>query len=104
MGSLIIPSEQEQAPEQQSQHNPDQKQVASKKLDKRAMNRKSSRELLESNNIEYCTNNDGIHLVVTGHSCLIDFWPSKGKWKARDNSMSGFGVFNLINMIESGLL
>ncbi|MCP8687170.1 hypothetical protein [Marinobacterium sedimentorum] len=75
-----------------------------KPINKRAMNRESSRQLLESRNIEYCTNNDGIHLIVTGNGCLIDFWPGKGKWTARDNSMSGFGVFNLIDMIESGLL
>ncbi|GGB82107.1 hypothetical protein GCM10011352_04900 [Marinobacterium zhoushanense] len=71
---------------------------------KRGMNRESSRKLLESRNIEYRTNNDGIHLIVSGHHCLIDFWPGKGKWNARDNSMSGYGVFNLIEMIESGQL
>lgn len=75
-----------------------------KRTNKRAMNRESSRQLLESRNIEYCTNNDGIHLIVTGNYGFIDFWPGNGKWKARDQSMSGFGAFNLIDMIESGQL
>jgi hypothetical protein len=75
-----------------------------KRTNKRAMNRESSRQLLESRNIGYCTNNDGIHLIVTGNYGFIDFWPGNGKWKARDQSMSGFGAFNLIDMIESGLL
>lgn len=71
---------------------------------KRGMNRQSSRQLLESRNIEYRTNNGGIHLIVSGHHCQIDFWPGKGKWKARGIDMSGYGVFNLIELIEAGQL
>lgn len=73
-----------------------------KKLSKSVRSRISSQQLLESRGIEYWTNNDGVHLIVTGNYGYIDFWPGKGKWKARDNSMDGFGVFGLLEMIESG--
>jgi len=70
----------------------------------RALNRVSSQQLLESRNIEYWTNNGGVHLIVIGNHGYIDFWPGKGKWKARDGSRDGFGVFNLLEMIETGQL
>ncbi|WP_415903199.1 hypothetical protein ACMXYR_05440 [Neptuniibacter sp. QD29_5] len=97
MGSLTIPNEQSEVEQQKEQE-------ATRPVNKRAMNRQSSRKMLESRNIEYFTNNDGIHLVVTGYSGLIDFWPGKGKWQARDGSMRGFGVANLIDLIECGQL
>ncbi len=72
------------------------------KPSKSKRNRISSIRLLESRGIEYMTNNDGVHLIVTGNFGFIDFWPGTGKWKTRDNSMSVFGVFGLLEMIESG--
>lgn len=71
------------------------------KPSKSKRNRISSIRLLESRGIEYMTNNDGVHLIVTGNYGFIDFWPGKGKWKTRDNTMTDFGVFRLLDMIES---
>jgi hypothetical protein len=72
------------------------------KPSKSKRNRTSSIRLLESHGIEYITNNDGVHLIVTGNYSFIDFWPGTGKWKTRDNAMSGFGVFGLLEMINAG--
>lgn len=94
MGSLIVPDE------------PIAKKESKKRRSnrKRAQHRDSARSLLESRGIGYHTNNDGIHLIVQGNSGYIDFWPGTGKWRARAPRIHGFGILNLIEMIESGQL
>jgi hypothetical protein len=77
---------------------------STKKISKSARNRISSQRLLESRGIEYHTNNDGIHLIVTGCYGYIDFWPGTGKWKSREYNIDGYGVFGLLEMIDSGQL
>jgi hypothetical protein len=69
---------------------------STKKISKSARNRISSQRLLESRGIEYHTNNGGCG--------YIDFWPGTGKWKSREYNINGYGVFGLLEMIDSGQL
>jgi len=66
---------------------------------RRAANTKASTQILQKAGIEFHSNNNGIHLVVTGKDGLIDFWPSTGKFKTR-NDKSGHGVFNLMRFCD----
>lgn len=65
--------------------------------DKREKNRESSANILKEKGINFDVKNYGIHLVVKGKNCLIDFWPGTGKFIAR-NGKKGRGVFNLIKL------
>ena len=69
--------------------------------DKRANNRQSSAEYLSARGIHFTSHNDGAHLIVTGPTCFIDFWPGTGKWNSRDGT-KGFGVMNLAAHITKG--
>jgi len=66
---------------------------------KRASNREQSAALLSEAGIVFTTNNSGVHLIVEGKTCKIDFWPGTGKWNSRDGT-KGFGVRNLIAHIH----
>jgi hypothetical protein len=55
-----------------------------------------STELLESKGVPFTSHNNGVHLIVDDH---IDFWPSTGKWKDRNNNKVKRGVFNLIEYL-----
>ena len=67
---------------------------------RRADNRENSAEYLKARGIEFVTNNMGVHLIVTGRNCLIDFWPGTGKWNSRCGK-KGRGVRNLAAFIEA---
>jgi len=53
---------------------------------------------LQTNNILFERKNDGVHLVVEGTTCRIDFWPITGKWATR-RGVKGYGLRNLITFI-----
>jgi hypothetical protein len=53
------------------------------------------KQQLTAEGLVYDTKNNGIHLVVHGCRCFIDYWPTTQKWRTRDG-VSGFGVDNLI--------
>ena len=65
--------------------------------EKREKNRSTSLQILAEKNIEFESKNCGAHLIVAGVDCLIDFWPSTGKFITR-NGKKGRGVFNLIKL------
>lgn len=70
------------------------------KKEKRAQNTQSSTELLTEKGVQFVSKNGGAHLVVTGKDCVIDFWPSTGRFIAR-NGKHGRGVFNLLKLCEA---
>lgn len=39
------------------------------------------------------------HFVVEGKTCFIDYWPTTGKWKPRNDFESGFGLNDLLAYI-----
>ena len=65
---------------------------------KRAHNRENSPKVLDEHGISYEAKSGGIHLIVTGNTCLIDFWPGTGRWIAR-NEKVGYGVWRLVAAI-----
>lgn len=68
---------------------------------KRADNREKSTGLLQAQAIPFEIHNRGAHLVVSGPTCLIDFWPGTGKYIVRDaRGTTGRGVFNLLKHIR----
>ena len=62
---------------------------------KKQENQKSSTQILISEGIEFESRNYGNHLIVQGFDCVIDFWPSTGKFMAR-GGRAGRGVRNLL--------
>lgn len=71
--------------------------------DRRAANRENSAALLSSKGIEFTTNNDGIHLMVSHAGGVIDFWPGTGRWRTRTTPViERRGVHDLISYIEKG--
>ncbi len=66
---------------------------------KRTDNREKAPEILRKNGIEFTEHNGGVHLIVKGKDCLIDFWGGTGRWKARTGK-TGFGIFNLVNFVK----
>jgi len=55
-----------------------------------------SLEMLDKNDIMYEVKNDGIHLIVEGNDGFIDYYPTTGNWKVRDNlDDSDFGIRKL---------
>ena len=65
---------------------------------KRASNREQSAIYLAERGIHFTTRNEGVHLIVEGKTCFIDFWPGTGKWNSRCGT-KGFGVRNLVEFI-----
>lgn len=69
--------------------------------EKRADNRRLSRERLTSEGIDFQERNDGAHLIVIGGpTCVIDFWPGTGKWKERGSNQHGRGVGRLVRLVR----
>lgn len=63
---------------------------------KKRANLEASTMILNELNIKFESKNYGIHLVVTGKSEIIDFWPSTGKFISRKGNLKGRGVRNLL--------
>ena len=66
----------------------------------RSHNRDQSLMYLHEHGIPFESKNFGVHLIVEGKDCYIDFWPGTGKWRTRKGE-SGFGVRNLVKFITS---
>ena len=62
---------------------------------KRPNNREASAEILREAGVKFTSKNDGIHLIVEGKVCLIDFWPGTGKFITRLGK-KGRGVISLL--------
>lgn len=74
---------------------------AERTREKRARNTSSSTELLHQRGIPFEAKNSGAHLVVDAGTHLIDFWPSGGRWIARDlGKTNGRGVFKMLAHIR----
>ena len=69
-----------------------------KKLKKKS-NANKSTQLLLDNHVVFTSNNNGVHLVIEGRYCLIDFWPSTGTWIHRPSGIPRRGVFRLLGFI-----
>lgn len=65
--------------------------------ERRKHNRDNSAALLLERGVEFETRNDGVHLIVKGRDCLIDFWPGTGKYITR-NGKQGRGVHSLLRL------
>jgi hypothetical protein len=66
---------------------------------KKVMNMEYSTELLKTVGIPFEAKNNGIHLIVEGIDCKIDYWPSTGKFIAR-NGNEGRGIKNLLRLCQ----
>lgn len=67
---------------------------------KKSSNLATSTAMLDREQIDYISKNNGVHLIVTDfNGNLIDFWPSTGKWIVR-NGITSRGVQNLIRYIK----
>ncbi len=63
---------------------------------KRRSNTEYSTKLLQGIGVKFESKNLGSHLIIEGKECLIDFWPSTGKFIPRDGTKKGRGVNNLL--------
>ena len=71
-----------------------------KKPDRRAMNREQGKQYLLDFKIPFTIHGNGVHLIVEGKDCHIDFWPGSGRWATRNSRrMWGFGVRQLVEFI-----
>jgi hypothetical protein len=66
--------------------------------EKRADNRELSAEYLLTRQMPFVSKSNGVHLIVEGKNCLVDFWPGTGKWISRSGE-KGRGVRNLVTFI-----
>jgi len=66
---------------------------------KRTSNTEKSTKILMQNNIKYVSNNNGVHLIVTGKNGLYDYWPSTGLFIDRQTKKRRRGVFNLLKEV-----
>lgn len=82
--------------------NNDTKRKQSAKQKTRFLQRDNARRLLERHGISFWSQNEGIHMIVSGNFQLIDFWPGTGRWKTRDKHIEGSGIQGLLEMIDSG--
>lgn len=80
------------------------KDLKSIKTYKKESNKVLSPEILQENDIEFESKNDGIHLIVKHNNHVVDFWPTTGKFIFRDMPIEGRGVFNLIKIIKHKLV
>lgn len=69
------------------------------KREKRASNRKMSHDMLVVAGVKFEVRNLGAHLVVTGKSCIIDFWPGTGLWIVRQQTPRRRGVRGLLDFL-----
>lgn len=67
---------------------------------KRAENRKHSRNLLESKKIPMEVMNEGAHIKIPAGDSHIDFWPGTGLWIDRGTRKQGRGVYPLLNYYD----
>lgn len=71
--------------------------LAEESKQRRAGNRENSAKILADEGIKFESKNLGAHLIVSGHSITVDFWPGTGKWIIRGGK-TGRGVFNLLKL------
>ena len=65
---------------------------------KREGNKNSSTNWLKNCGFSFESHNNGIHLVVSTRKGIVDFWPSTGKWIARDSGKTGRRVKGILDM------
>lgn len=76
--------------------------------ERRAHNAVNSAKTLTEQGIEFENKNNGTHLIVRVGDCVVDFWPTTGRWIPRPARASrsdvapkgGRGVFNLIAYLK----
>ena len=68
--------------------------------EKKTANMEYSTELLKTIGVPFESKNNGVHLVVQGRDCKIDYWPSTGKFITR-NGKQGRGVKNLLKLCNT---
>lgn len=60
-----------------------------------------SLEILAKENIDFDIKNNGIHVILTDFKGeKIDFWPTTGKYKPR-NDVASSGINNLLRYIKA---
>jgi hypothetical protein len=68
--------------------------------EKKAQNRQHSTELLQANQIDFVSRNDGVHLTIKSGGGVVDFWPSTGLWIDRRTGMRKRGVMKLVAFLK----
>ena len=74
-------------------------ELSEKKRAKKIQNKEYSTNLLEKNKISFESKNNGNHLIVSGYTVVIDFWPSTGKFITR-SGYTGRGINNLLEFCD----
>lgn len=64
----------------------------------KARSYEKSMKILAGNYVQFESKNNGMHLIVTGKDCLIDFWPTTERFISRDGKHDGFGAKNLLKL------
>ena len=67
-------------------------------------NMESCTKRLQDENIDFVTNNNGMHLVVNIGGTwenIVDYWPTTGRWIVRKSNLNGRGVESLLIHIKS---
>ena len=68
--------------------------------EKKRSNLEWSTQKLQELGVPFESKNYGVHLIVSGKSGLIDFWPSTGKYIQRKPKKQGRGIKNLLKLCE----
>lgn len=71
---------------------------AAHKIDQqeRAERREVALRTLRQHDVGFVAWNDGAHLLVRGR---VDYWPGRGRWRARDTREEGRGVWSLLRFL-----
>ena len=62
---------------------------------RRKSHRENAPKILAEQGVHFESKSGGVHLIVSGKQCKIDFWPGTGKWIER-RGKRGRGIFNML--------
>ena len=68
----------------------------------RELNRNNALKVLQENDINFLTKNNGAHLIVSNsdNTEIIDYWPGTGKWISRGTCKKHHGLKELVGYIK----
>lgn len=71
---------------------------------KRAGNRSAAHTTLLKSGLDFISNNEGAHLIVTGvhkgKPTTVDYWPGTGLWRVRGETTRNYTIRNLLRYLE----
>lgn len=67
--------------------------------EKRKRNKTNSTDLLKQHSINFEEKNNGVHLIIHHNDKTLDFYPSTGLWRDRENKRQKRGIFPLLRYL-----